>query len=200
MIMPASPFKIRPATVAASDHALLIDFKDSQLEWLSRIGSSGQWGSTPSREANPSVTEGAFAWVQRSEKQAPWGETWCRAFVAEISGTPVAALVLEAKAPAYVSSMLPGINEKDPFVYLAYLISNGHAGVERKGAGAALIARAKEVAGALGVERLCLDCWGGNGGKLVGYYESQGFRPIGEFSAPVEGTDDWIGCILEMWL
>lgn len=76
-------------------------------------------------------------------------------------------MVLEAHAPAYVSAVLPETDEKEPFVYLAYLISNRHAGEERKGAGAALIALAKEETRKVGVKRICLDCWGGNGGRLV---------------------------------
>lgn len=165
--MPATALTIRPATLALSDHKLLLDLKDSQLDWLGTIGSSAQWGTAPSR--SPSVTEKALSWVQRSEQKSPWSSTgnWCRAFIASASETPVAALVLEAHAPAYVNTVVPETDEKEPFVYLAYLISNGRAGEERKGAGAGLIGLAKEETRKVGVKRLCLDCWGGNGGRLV---------------------------------
>jgi len=80
---------------------------------------------------------------------------------------PLAALVLESKAPAYTRSIIPEQDESDPFVYLTYLISNRQAGEERKGAGAALIELAKEQTRSAGLKRICLDCWRGNDRKLV---------------------------------
>lgn len=116
---------IRPARLASSDHELLINFKDCHLEWLSTIGSIDQWGTKPARESNPSVTERCRLWVERSEQNSPWGGGWCRAFLAATpSGAPVAGLVLESKSPASVRSILPERDENDPFVYVAYLISN----------------------------------------------------------------------------
>nr|POF17818.1 hypothetical protein CFP56_13230 [Quercus suber] len=199
--MSATPLTIRPATLAASDHELYIDLKDSQIEWLSSVGSTAQWGTELSRKANPAITEKTRGWVERSERQAPWGRDWVRAFVAESSaspGTAVAGLVLEAKAAAYTRAVLPEQDDSDPFVYLTYLLSNRHAGPERKGAGAALIEFAKEQTRSVGLQRLCLDCWNGNDRKLVNYYESQGFKPLGDFVAP--GDDKWPGCVMEMRL
>ncbi|KAI0438332.1 hypothetical protein F4803DRAFT_101580 [Xylaria telfairii] len=197
-----TPFTIRPATIAASDHELFIDFQDSQISWLSTVGSGDQWGTKSIREANPAASERTRPWVERSERSAQnaqWNSDWCRAFVAEASsGVPVAGLVLDSKAPAYVHSVLPEQDESDPFVYLAYLISNRHAGEERKGAAAALIAFAKEHVHSVGLNRICLDCWRGNDRKLVRYYESQGFRLVKDFT--VTEKDDWPGCVLEMRL
>lgn len=166
--MSTSPFAVRPATLASSDDGHLINFKDSQIEWLSTVGSIDQWGTKPSRESNPSVLSRCRSWVERSEQQGEWSIDWCRAFIAETpSGTPVAGLVLEAKSPAVTRSILPEQDENDPFIYLAYLISNRQASGEEKGAGSALIAFAKEQARSAGVKRLCLDCWAGNDRKLV---------------------------------
>lgn len=167
--MPASPpLTIRPATLAASDHELFVDLKDSHIQWLSSVGSIAQWGTKTSREANPSVGERTHAWVERSEQHAPWGDDWCRAFVAETpSGTPVAGLVLDSKAPAHLGSVIPQQDESDPFVYLAYLMTNRNAGDESKGAGAALITLAKEQTRSARLKRLCVDCWAGNDRKLV---------------------------------
>ena len=164
----APPVTARPATMAASDHELLVDFQDSQISWLSTVGSGDQWGTKSIRETNPTAPAKTRAWIERSEKQTPWGSDWCRAFVAESSnGIPVAGLVLDSKAPAYVGSVLPEQDESDPFVYLAYLISNRHAGEERKGAAAALIALAKQEVQSAGPKRICLDCFRGNDRKLV---------------------------------
>ncbi|OBT85288.1 hypothetical protein VE02_06523 [Pseudogymnoascus sp. 03VT05] len=195
---PPSSLTIRPATIAASDHDLLVDFQESQISWLSTVGSADQWGTKSVREANPAVTDKARSCIERSEQNAPWGSDWCRASIAESSsGVPVAGLVLDSKAPAYVSSVLPEQDEEDPFVYLAYLISNRDAGEERKGAAAALIGFAKEQVRGAGVKRICLDCFRGNGRKLVRYYESQGFKVLEDFTA---GEKEWQGCVLEMRL
>ena len=164
----APPLTIRPATMAASDHELFVDFQDSQISWLSTVGSSDQWGTKSIREANPKASERTTSWIERSEQNAPWGGDWCRAFVAEASsGVPLAGLVLDSKAPAYVHSILPEQDESDPFIYMAYLISNRHAGEERKGAAAALIAFAKQEVQGAGLSRMCVDCWRGNDRKLV---------------------------------
>ena len=159
---------IRPATIAASDHELFVDFQDSQISWLSTVGSADQWGTKSIREVNPTATERTRSWIERSEQNAQWSGDWCQAFVAEASnGVPVAGLVLDSKAPAYVRSVLPEQDENDPFVYLAYLISNRRAGEERKGAAAALIALAKDQVHSVGLNHMCLDCWRGNDRKLV---------------------------------
>ncbi|TRX97931.1 hypothetical protein FHL15_001141 [Xylaria flabelliformis] len=164
--------------MATSDHELLVDFQESQISWLSTVGSGDQWGTKSIREVNPTASERARSWIEKSEQDAQWSSDWCRAFVAEASsGVPVAGLVLDSKAPAYVSSVLPEQDESDPFVYLAYLISNRHAGEERKGAAAALLDHAKDQVRGMGLNRICLDCWRGNDRKLVRYYESQGNDP-----------------------
>ncbi|KAF4465451.1 gcn5-like n-acetyltransferase [Fusarium albosuccineum] len=194
----AASFVIRPATIAALDHELLVDFRHSQLSWLSTVGSGDQWGTKSTRN-DPVPLERGRSWVERSEKDVEWDGDWCRAFVAEASnGVPVAGLVLDSKAPAYVNSVLPEQDESDPFVYLAYLISNRNASAEeRKGVGAALIAFAKDQVRSAGVSRICLDCFRGNDRKLVRYYESQGFKALQDFTA---GEKKWQGCVLEMRL
>jgi hypothetical protein len=154
--------------MAASDHELFVDFQDSQISWLSTVGSGDQWGTKSIREVNPAASERTRSWIERSEQNAQWSSDWCRAFVAEASsGVLVAGIVLDSKAPTYVHSVLPEQDESDPFVYLAYLISNRHAGEERKGAAAALITFAKDQVHSVGLKRICVDCWRGNDRKLV---------------------------------
>src|ERR1700710_1283682 len=95
----AASLTIRPATMAASDHELLVDFQDSQISWLSTVGSGDQWGTKSIREANPAASEKTRSWIERSEQIAKWSSDWCRAFMAEASnGVPVAGLVLDSKA------------------------------------------------------------------------------------------------------
>ncbi|EME83859.1 uncharacterized protein MYCFIDRAFT_195071 [Pseudocercospora fijiensis CIRAD86] len=200
-------FLIRPATLEQKDDELLVDFMDSQIAWLSEIGSAEQWGTESVRESRPDVGKRAQEWIERSERENQWGLEWCRAFVAgaetalgnaeSTHSIPVSALVLEGKSPEYVRSILPEQDEKDPFVYLAYLMSNRKAGVLGKGAGSALIAFAKDRVREAGVLRICLDCFAGNDRKLVKYYESQGFHLIKEFAA---GDKNWPCAVLEMRL
>lgn len=160
--------KIRPATLAGSDHELFIDFQESQISWLSAVGSGDQWGTKSIRESRPESVEKVRSWVEKSESNASWGDDWCRAFVAESSnGTPLAGMVLDSKASAYVNTVLPEQDRNDPFVYLEYLISNRNAGEERKGAASALISFAKDQVRSIGLSRMCVDCWRGNDRKLV---------------------------------
>ncbi|EGP87783.1 uncharacterized protein MYCGRDRAFT_92255 [Zymoseptoria tritici IPO323] len=173
-----------------------------------RPPSTEQWGAIPSRVATPNVSDRTKKWIELSEQNAPFtsgSEEWCRVFIAETKSSPpvaVAALVLEAKAAGYVHEILPAQTEDDPFVYLTYLITNRDAGAEeRKGGGEKMIELAREEGRKAGVGRICVDCWRGNGRKLVRYYESQGFKALGDFTVPKPGTEEgWEGTVLEMRL
>lgn len=155
--------RIRPATTATFDHARLADFKRSQLAWLPSVGSGEQWAHSTSHEQD---LEKTVSWVEESERESSWGSHWCRAFIAEKNGIPVAGLVLEAKAPEYVRTVLSEQDDNEPFVYLSYLISNREV-ADTKGSGAELIIHAKDQVRNVGLERLCVDCWRGNDRKLV---------------------------------
>ena len=166
----ATPLTIRPATIAASDHDLLVEFRESQMQWLSTIGSGDQWGDQSIKERTSSASKKARDYVERSERTSAegWNNDWCRAFVAEDENhTPIAGLVLESKSPEYVRNVLPEQDEDDPFIYVAYLLSNRIVGAQSKGSGAALINFAKNEVLRAGVKRICLDCWNGNDRKLV---------------------------------
>ncbi|KAK3710987.1 hypothetical protein LTR37_010008 [Vermiconidia calcicola] len=216
-------FHIRPGSVAAGDPERLLDNFDSQLPWLATKGSGGQWGSTR-RGDKADKQEEYRAKVKRSETYVdqPLSQDWIRTYIAEVEAraedldpeirklsstevdgrgqvrVPVAGMVLDAKSADYVRSILPERDEEDPFVYLHYLLSDRRTSSIGKGAGAALIAHAKEELRKLGVERMCCDCWRGNDRRLVSYYETQGFKAIGDFGP--EETDSWLGTVLEMRL
>ena len=80
---------------------------------------------------------------------------------------PVAAMILEAKSSDYLRDVLPEQDDRDPFVFLSYLLSDRRTAALNRGAGAVLIAHAKEVTRQLGLDRICSDCWRGNNRKLV---------------------------------
>lgn len=185
-----SSLHIRPASTAADDGLRLLKNFDSQLPWLSTIGSSAQWGSSPV-SGKEDLQAKYRAKVEKSELEwdRPWSETWTRAYIAEVevaeedlttglpelavqgpNGTfriPVAAMILAGESFDYVRSILPKQDENDAFVYLAYLLSDRRIRPFGKGAGAALISYAKEEDRALGLKRLCSDCWRGNDRRLV---------------------------------
>lgn len=179
------PFHVRPASVAAGDGQRLLDNFDSQLPWLATLGSGQQWGSNP-RGSEENFQTKYLKKVQRSEAclDQPFDHEWIRAYVAEIEvheddldadlrgiasqdadgelkRVPVAAMILEAKSADYVRSLLPEQDNEEPFIYLSYLLSDRRTATVGKGAGAVLIAYAKDEARKLGLSRICADCWRG---------------------------------------
>ncbi|KJZ76020.1 hypothetical protein HIM_04476 [Hirsutella minnesotensis 3608] len=217
------PIHIRPASTALDDGLRLLQNFDSQLPWLSSIGSSAQWGAS-TRSDREDVRAEYRGKVERSERgwDDPWTRDWVRAYVAEVQvkredlspellelaienttdtvRLPVAGMVLQGRSSEYVRGLVPENDDGDPFVYLLYLLSDRRTGELGKGAGAALIAHARDETRKLGFGRLCVDCWRGNDSKLVQYYEQQGFKVLGHFDAEEKGACSWQGTVLEMRL
>ncbi|EXJ80120.1 hypothetical protein A1O1_08262 [Capronia coronata CBS 617.96] len=209
---------IRPASTATDDGLRLLQNFDSQLPWLSSIGSSAQWGGS-SRSEQEDQRAKYRSKVESSERgwNNPWSRDWVRAYIAEVEmkredlssellelaiespndavRLPVAGMILQGQSAEYARDILPENDDNDPFIYLLYLLSDRRTAPYGKGAGAALISHAKDEARNLGLRRICLDCWRGNDNKLVHYYEKQGFRVIGNFDA-----DNWPGAVMEMRL
>ena len=77
----------------------------------------------------------------------------------------------------------------EPELYITLLVTDrafaGH------GVGGALIAKARDEAGAKGVGLLRVDCYGGDDGRLVEYYRSNGFETDAAFT-----VGDWPGRVL----
>ncbi|TKX21331.1 acetyltransferase-like protein 16 [Elsinoe australis] len=215
-------FNVRPASTAKNDGPRLLRNFDSQLAWLAAKGSSEQWGTTS--RTNPETLAKYRKKVENSEAgmNQPWTKDSTRAWVVETTVSkgqldanaaevldddavedeggmvqlPVAAVVIEGKAVDYVSSILPEQDEKDPFVYIHYVLTDRRAGELSRGAGAFALKYAIDRAKELGFKRVCLDCWSGNGGRLIQYYERQGFSRVGDFGA----GEGWPGTVMEMRL
>ncbi|RVD84777.1 uncharacterized protein DFL_006501 [Arthrobotrys flagrans] len=115
----------------------------------------------------------------------------------DIVTIPVGAMVLQGKSPEYVRAVIPEQDDKDPFIFLAFLMTDHRAGGLAKGSGSALLNIAKEEVKKLGLKRLCGDCWRGNGRRLVGYYDGQGLKAIGDFDVPKNEQDSWEGAVTE---
>lgn len=181
-------FTIRPAKTAYNDAERLIAFFNSQVDYLPTIGSTDQW----TEHVDATRAKRVHDWVSNSEvyERQNFDQQYTRAFIAEVKlaaenedadlvklarhdqatqslWLPVAGLVLEAKSPEYVRSILPEQDNERPFVYLSYLISDRRVNKFAKGAGSALIAHSREQVKETGLNRLCVDCYAGNNKSLT---------------------------------
>ncbi|ANS66033.1 hypothetical protein SLINC_3809 [Streptomyces lincolnensis] len=152
---------------------MVLAMLDSCVEWLVAQGRTGQWGEKPMSQ-NPKVAESIAGYLDTGTM-----------FIAEADGVPAATLTLTDGPAAYV----PPVDE--PERYIHWLASDrrfkGH------GAGSALLAHAAEVTRRAGVSLLRVDCYAGDDGKLVRYYEGNGFTRAEAFTV---GEKQWPGQLL----
>lgn len=153
------------------DAAVLLSLFDASVRWQVAHGFSGQWGTRPFSEI-PARVEAVRRWA------AGGGLRIC-----ERDGRPAAAIVLGDAQP-YVSPAT------EPEIYVVVLVG-AHEPFAR-GAGAQLLDVAADEARARGIGRLRVDCYAGNGGALVAFYERCGFRRTETFT-----VGDWPGQVLE---
>jgi GNAT superfamily N-acetyltransferase len=163
--------RIRPGTLA--DAPAVLGMLDSAVVWMNDRGNTEQWGTTPY-----SQKPGGVARVERyMTENAP--------YIAELHGAPVGALVLDSGP----SPQMPIAPADEPERYIRLLVSDRqHAGL---GIGAILLAHAAEETRRAGVELLRVDCWAGGGGKLVAFYERNGFTSTDRFL-----SEAWPGQVL----
>jgi RimJ/RimL family protein N-acetyltransferase len=165
----AAEFAFRAGSLA--DSALLLDLFDDAIRWMVERDLTDQWGSQPF-STDPKRTAAVTRWITGGDL-----------VVAERDDRPVAAMVL-GDAPAYAP---PATR---PELYVVALVAARSR--EARGSGRALLAQAERVAAERGVQVLRLDCFAGNGGALVRYYESAGFAPTETFA-----VGDWPGQVLQ---
>ncbi|MFG2815583.1 GNAT family N-acetyltransferase [Streptomyces sp. NPDC048410] len=156
-----------------ADVPVILGMFDSAVAWLTAQGRTGQWGTMP-WSTDPEKTA-------RVERYVELGVP-C---IAEVNGVPAAALVL-ADAPAHYVQPAD-----EPERYVQLLTSDrrfkGH------GTGAALIAHAVERTRQAGISLLRVDCYAGDDGKLVAFYERNGFTPAERLTV---GENGWPGMLL----
>ncbi|MDL4770554.1 MULTISPECIES: GNAT family N-acetyltransferase [Thermomonosporaceae] len=155
----------------AADAPLILAMLDGAVAWLVRNGRPGQWGSEP-WSADPKRVERITA-IARDE------DVW----VARVDGRPAGVMATGPAPPHYVSAA------DEPELYIGLLVTDrefaGH------GVGSALIAHALDEARRLGVGLVRVDCYGGDDGRLVGYYRGNGFDPVRTFN-----VGEWPGQLL----
>lgn len=169
MAAPVPAFDVRSGSLA--DAPLVVDLFDRAIGWMVERGLTDQWGSELF-STDPKRLDAVARWISEGDL-----------LVAEHDGLPVAAIVLGA-APEYA----PPATE--PELYVVALVASRSP--EARGAGRRLLAEAELEAARRGVRVLRLDCFAGNGGRLVEYYRGAGFRPTEPFT-----VGDWPGQVLE---
>jgi GNAT superfamily N-acetyltransferase len=175
-VNPISALTIRPGGPA--DVGAVLTVFDGAVRWLVERGQTGQWGSRPFSE-NPQT-------IEIAEKYA----TSDGFYLVTVAGRAVAALVVGESSPP-----VPAATEPELFVNL---LVTDHSD-EARGVGSLLLEHARVLAVSRGVGLLRLDCYAGNGGGLVRYYERQGFTATTPFTVP-KSDGPWPGQILERHL
>ncbi|MFD5105353.1 GNAT family N-acetyltransferase [Streptomyces cinereoruber] len=145
---------------------------DSAVTWLNGKGITAQWGTEPFT-ARPAA-------VRQVEETVAEGDLW----VAEIDGAPAGTMTLTPHPGKHV----PPADE--PEVYVRLLATD--ARFHDRGVGAALLRHAAEETRRKNVSLLRVDCFAGSEGRLIAYYEKQGFTRTDTFA-----VGDWQGQILE---
>ncbi|RQW96602.1 GNAT family N-acetyltransferase [Micromonospora inaquosa] len=156
-----------------ADAPAVLTMLDSAVAWMNDRGNTEQWGTTPF-SAQPARVEQVDRYLTENLP-----------FLAEVDGTPAAAMVLGSGPDPRV----PITPADEPERYVRLLVSDRRfAG---RHLGSALLAHAVEETRRAGVRLLRVDCWAGGGGKLVAFYERQGFTSTETFRA-----GSWPGQVL----
>ncbi|MBT2440951.1 GNAT family N-acetyltransferase [Streptomyces sp. ISL-36] len=155
----------------ADDVPAILALLDSAVVWLNGRGITAQWGTEP-WSARPKA-------VSLVEEIVAEGSPW----IAEIDGVPAGTLTLTPRPGVHV----PPADE--PELYVRILATDGR--FHGRGVGAALLAHAVEETRGQGVSLLRVDCFAGSEGRLIAYYERQGFTRTETFA-----VGDWPGQVL----
>ncbi|MFC4118100.1 GNAT family N-acetyltransferase [Nonomuraea zeae] len=161
--------RLRPG--GPGDVAAVLHMFDSAVTWLVSQGRTGQWGTEPFT-GNPRRTEQVTSWATGGGMQ-----------IADIDGHPAGCIVVgpphDYVAPA-----------AEPELYVqALVIDQQHAG---HAIGRTLLDWALQEAKARQAALLRVDCYAGDDGRLVTYYERCGFTRAEPFT-----VGEWPGMLLQ---
>ncbi|GAD91471.1 conserved hypothetical protein [Paecilomyces variotii No. 5] len=182
------PHDITIAQATVDAIPAVLHLLDTAVKWLVSHDRIGQWGAAPFSE-NPQraeqlkefATTGLGLWVAIKVDDDSLGQNRLSndnnnnninlqsTNGEQVRGVIVGALALGEKMP-YVTPVA------EPEVYVRLLVTDRQwAG---GGIGKRLLEHARELANKAGVSLLRVDCYAGGDGKLVRYYESQGFKRL----------------------
>ncbi|MBD0707285.1 MULTISPECIES: GNAT family N-acetyltransferase [unclassified Streptomyces] len=156
----------------ADDLPAILGVLDSAVVWLNDQGITAQWGTAPF-STRPKA-------VRQVESTMTEGDPW----IAEIDGVPAGTMTLTPHPASYVAPA------DEPEVYVRLLATDGR--FHGRGVGAALLAHAAAETRRQGVSLLRVDCFAGSEGRLIAYYENQGFTRTTPFT-----VEEWPGQVLE---
>jgi GNAT superfamily N-acetyltransferase len=155
---------------SVDDTEAVLGLLDRAVEWLVAQGRTGQWGDQP--------WSGSEDRVARIRGMIAGSEL----LLLEQDGVAVAALAHGPTAHEYV----PAATEPEDYVLL--LVSDPSV----RGAGRRVLDESWARARAAGAGRQRVDCYAGDDGKLVGWYEAAGFTRTEPFD-----VNGWPGQLLE---
>jgi GNAT superfamily N-acetyltransferase len=161
---------VRLRTGTVDDLTAVVRLMDRAVEWLVGQGRTGQWGDQPWSASEHRV--------ERLRRIVEDGEL----LVLDRDGVAVAALAHGPVAHPYV----PPADEPEDYVLL--LVSDPSV----RGVGRRLLDESWDRARARGIGLQRVDCYGGDDGKLVRFYESAGFTRTERFD-----VGGWPGQLLE---
>ncbi|WP_018658236.1 GNAT family N-acetyltransferase [Actinomadura flavalba] len=159
----------------SGDAPIVLELLDTAVAWLAREERTGQWGTEPWSTVP--------ARVARIEGLTRDGDVW----LAERDGDVVGAMVLTREPMPYVEPV------DEPEVYVSLLVTDRSR--PGGGAGAALLEHARAEAARVGADLLRVDCYAGDDGALVRYYERHGFTRVRPFT-----VGEWPGQLLQQRL
>ncbi|MGW8767261.1 GNAT family N-acetyltransferase [Streptomyces sp. NPDC055815] len=156
----------------AEDLPAILAILDSAVVWLNGKGITAQWGTES--------FSGRAKAVEQVERTMSEGDPW----IVEIDGVPAGTMTLTPHPGQYIAPA------DEPEVYVRLLATD--ARFHGHGVGAALLAHAEAETRRQGVSLLRVDCFAGSEGRLIAYYEGQGFTRTEPFQ-----VGDWPGQVLE---
>ncbi|KAE8422207.1 hypothetical protein BDV36DRAFT_246151 [Aspergillus pseudocaelatus] len=174
---------------------------DTAVQWLVSQDRTGQWGTAPFSE-NPQRAEqlrgfsttGHGLWLAiKAENNIPilpqnrMSNIQPQTMDGETPGIIVGALAIGERSP-YV----PPVSE--PELYVRLLVTDRRCAGNQ--IGKRLLDHARDLARNARISLLRVDCYAGGDGKLIQYYESQGFKRVESFN--VEG--EWPCQVLDQRL
>lgn len=166
--------RIRPGTPEDFDAVLALG--DEAVAWMNARGNTEQWGTKP------------WTGDEKHEQMVYYALLGDGVHVMESKEGDVVGVLM---ATDQRSEHAPVVDERELYINLL-LTSRQRSG---QGIGAALMERAKAVAGEQGIDLIRLECWAGENGSLVRVYEGYGFQRVQEVF-----TEDWPGMLLAMRL
>ncbi|PGG95881.1 hypothetical protein GX51_08088 [Blastomyces parvus] len=165
------------------DVPAVLHLLDTAVKWLESQGRTGQWGTALFSE-NPQrveqgielATTGHGLWlaIKAADDTPTPGQNRTININSQTEGGETPGVIVGALALGERVPYVPAISE--PELYVRLLITDRRCAGSK--IGTRLLEHARDVAKKAGISLLRVDCYAGDDGRLVQYYESQGFKRL----------------------